>query len=229
MALTFAATTSGVSANVTAGASPPPGIPEPSGTDTPLLFIGLTVSANVALAALPAFTFTVPASTSQSVRRATQSITYTDVVDEYDPTNPSAGFQPGETCSIAGSTVTCSGGAIVTLTGQQSYAFVLEEQQLSGSAGGAATIVVPTPAPIVCSPSSDAVGVNQTNFIDCTEPLYGGAFTFSVADPTIATVRQANDLTTTFFSVTGLRAGTTTLSLQSQAGGTGSLTITVAP
>ncbi|HTX03201.1 MAG TPA: hypothetical protein VMD07_05930 [Candidatus Acidoferrales bacterium] len=99
---------------------------------------------------------------------------------------------------------------------------------IAPSAGGTALIVVPTAAPIVCSPSSILVGVNQTVVIDCTEQGYGGAFTWSVASPAIASVVQSNDLTYTFFNVNGLQAGTTTLSLHSQPGGTGSVAITVA-
>jgi hypothetical protein len=97
------------------------------------------------------------------------------------------------------------------------------------AAGGATAIFVPAPAPIVCTPAPVVVGVNGTVVIVCTAPGYAGPFTLSVADPTVASVQQSNALNFTYFNVTGLRAGTTTLSLQSQPGGTGSVAITVAP
>jgi hypothetical protein len=65
--------------------------------------------------------------------------------------------------------------------------------------------------------------------LDCTAQGYTGPFSWSVADPTIASVVQFNDETYTVFRVTGLAAGTTTLTLQNQPGGTGSDTIVVSP
>lgn len=49
-------------------------------------------------------------------------------------------------------------------------------------------ITVPTPAPIVCSPSPIVVTVGQTIAAACSEAGYGGAFQFAFADPAIATI-----------------------------------------
>jgi hypothetical protein len=100
----------------------------------------------------------------------------------------------------------------------------------SPTAGGnVVVIVIPTPSPVLCTPAPVAVAVGQTAVVDCTAQGYGGPFTWTVADPTIASVQQYNSETFTYFTVTGLAAGTTTLSLRSQPGGTGSLSITVSP
>lgn len=96
------------------------------------------------------------------------------------------------------------------------------------SAGGSTVISIPSAASIVCSPVSVLVGVNQTNVLECVEQGFGGAFTWSVANPSIASVQQSDSLRT-FFNVTGLQSGTTAVSFHSQTGGTGSVTITVAP
>lgn len=228
MLLTLANAANGVSTSVSAGTSPPPGAPVPAGTDQALLFVGLSTSASVALTGFPAFTFAVPDSALQSIRRSPQSGSFNLLLNFFDPGNPAAGYQFAQTCSVSGSTVTCAGGNVLfNLLAQLQYVFELVLQEISPS-GGVAVFVVPTPAPIVCSPTSDIVGVNQTNIIDCTAQGFGGAFAISVADPTIASVQLADSATFTFFSVTGLRAGTTTLSLRSQPGGTGSVAITVA-
>jgi hypothetical protein len=97
------------------------------------------------------------------------------------------------------------------------------------SGGGSITIVIPTPSPVLCTPAPVAVAVGQTVTINCTAQEYSGPFTLQVADPTIASVQQYNSELLTLFNVTGLNAGTTTLSLQTQPGGTGSVTITVSP
>jgi hypothetical protein len=236
MLLTLAGTASGASANVSVGESPPPGVPVPPGADQPLVYVGLAVSTNVALAGIPGFIFSVPASALQSVRRSSQSGNFAILLNVFDPAAPSAGFQSGETCSVSGQTVTCTGGSVqFNLVAQLQYVFELAQRNLtpaptpSAAAGGTATITVPTPAPIVCSPSSDIVGVNQTNIIACTAQGYGGTFKVAVADPTIVSVALADSSTFDFFNVTGLKAGSTTLTFQSQPGGTGSIAITVEP
>ncbi len=237
MLVTFGGSASAVSAGVSVGTSPPPGAPAPAGTDVPLVFVGLTSAANVALAAAPAFTFTAPEAALESSRRLPQSGTVSLHLVFFDPALPAPEYQTVETCAPSGTTVTCSGGtAALNLVAQEQYVFALTEQAIgtpptpepSAAAGGAAVISVPTAAPIACSPSSDIVGVEQTNIVACTEPGYAGPFAIDVADPTIASVQLANDLTYTYFSITGLRAGTTTLTLTSQPGITASLTITVA-
>jgi hypothetical protein len=65
--------------------------------------------------------------------------------------------------------------------------------------------------------------------LECTAQGYVGSFTWILTDPTIATVEQFNNETYTFFNVTGLKAGTTTLALVSQPGGNGIDTIVVSP
>jgi hypothetical protein len=127
--------------------------------------------------------------------------------------------------SLAAALAACGAGSVsgVPVAGATPGAL------LPATAGGATAILVPAPAPIDCTPAPVVVGVNGTVVIVCTAPGYAGPFTFAVADPSVALVQQSNALTLTYFDVTGLRAGTTTLSLQSQPGGTGSVAITVAP
>jgi hypothetical protein len=181
---------------------------------------------------------TVPGYALQSIRRSRQSDDSEFLLDFFDPENLSAGYQPAETCSPDGDTLTCAGGdAAFNLLAQLHYVFELVRHDLttvpspvptsSAAAGGVAVISVPTPSPIVCSPSSDIVGINQTNYIDCTEQGYGGSFSVTVSDPSIASVQPANSLTSTFFSVTGLHAGSTTLTFQSQSGPIVSVLVTV--
>jgi hypothetical protein len=235
MLVTFAGSASGVSTGVSVGTSPPPGAPAPSGTDQPLVFVGVAAAANVALTGAPGFTFTVPEAALESLRRLPQSGTFSLHLALFDPASP-PDYQTVETCTPNASTVTCSGGtAALNLVAQEQYAFVLTEHAIaaptappSGAAGGTAVISIPTAAPITCSPPSDIVGVNQTNIVACSEPGYAGPFTINVADPMIASVQLANGLTFTYFSITGLRAGTTTLTLGSQPGITASVTLTVA-
>jgi hypothetical protein len=73
------------------------------------------------------------------------------------------------------------------------------------------------------------VAVGQRVVTTCAEQGYIGAFTVTVANPTIASVEQFNAQQFTLFNVTGLKAGTTTFSLEAQGGGTGSDTIVVSP
>jgi len=237
MMVTFGGSASGVSAGVSLGTSPPPGAPAPTGTDQPLVFVGIVTGTNVALTTVPAFTFAVPDAALESIRRLPQSGTVTLHLKLFDPVTESAGYQTVETCTPIGTTVTCTGGTTAfNLAAQEQYVFALTESAIvaaptatpSAAAGGAAVISIPTAAPIACNPTADIVGVDQTNIVACTEPGYAGPFTIAVADPTIASVQLANDLTYTYFSITGLRAGTTTLTLTSQPGITASLTITVA-
>jgi hypothetical protein len=82
----------------------------------------------------------------------------------------------------------------------------------SSSPGGQIVISVPTPAPVVCTPSPVSVPAGQRMVIECSAPVV-----------TLATG------TYTFFYVAGLAVGTTTVTLQSQPGGTGSEQIIVTP
>lgn len=103
--------------------------------------------------------------------------------------------------------------------------------QVNGTPGGSSgsiDIGVPTPSPVLCSPSPVSVPVGQSAVIDCTAAGYVGSFTAGVADPTIASVQLAAG-TTTFFYVDGLQTGTTIFSLQYPSGGAGADTITVTP
>jgi hypothetical protein len=243
MLVTLANAASGVAATVSVGTSPPPGAPDPVGTDVPLAFVALTVSSNVTLAGVPTFNFSVPGSAVQSIRRSPQSDGFDLLLDFFDPTDPSAGYQSGATCSLTGDAASCVGGtALFDLLAQLEYVFELTRHAVAphsiptptatptaGTAGGSTVISVPTPAPIICSPTSDITGVGQTNYIECTAQGYVGAFAVALSDPTIASVAQTSSLTYGFLSVTGLRVGTTTLTLQSKPGGTGTVQITVEP
>jgi hypothetical protein len=87
-------------------------------------------------------------------------------------------------------------------------------------------IVLPTAAPLICSPTPVVVPVAQTTIISCTSQGYFGPFTWSLSDPSVASVELATG-TLNFFYINGLKPGTTTLSLQFSIGGTGSVSITV--
>jgi hypothetical protein len=158
----------------------------------------------------------------------------------YDPTEPGLGWQAdyGGQATISGSKLTFTLPPTIFVAAE-TYGFAVfglsplaappTPVPTASPASGTAVIVVPTPAAVVCSPSPVAVDVGQTALLDCTAQEYAGPFAIVVADPTIALVQQSNSSTFTYFNVTGLKVGTTMLSLQSLPGGTGSVTITVAP
>jgi hypothetical protein len=99
----------------------------------------------------------------------------------------------------------------------------------SGEAGGGTiNFAIPTPAPISCTPVPVTIAVGQSVNIHCSAPDYVGPFAWSIANPAIASI-QSNSEAFTYFSVTGLNAGTTTFSLQDQLGGSGSDAIIVSP
>ncbi len=240
MILTFASPASGVTANISVGPSPPAGAPVPTGTDQPLVFVGLSVSSNVTLSGIPSFVLQIPDSELDRIRRAQSDDDFDLLLDFFDPNNPSAGYQSVGACSLNGDTATCTGNsnALFDLLASLQYVFeCIRHNRVptptpspspSGSpAGGTTVIVVPTPAAILCSPPSVVVAVNGTAIIDCSAQDYGGKFTVTIANPSIASVQQSDSLTFTYFTVTGLSVGTTTLTLQSQPGGTGSVPITV--
>jgi hypothetical protein len=239
MILTFAQPASGVVADLSVGPSPPGSAPTPTGTDQPLVFVGVSVSSNVTLSGIPAFVLTLPNSALQTVRRPQSDDDFELLLDFFDPNNPSLGYQSGGACSLSGNTATCTGNAaLFNLLAPLTYVFECKRHNLAPTpspspstspspAGGTTVIVVPTPAAIVCNPPSVIVAVNGTTIIDCSAQDYGGRFTLTVANPAIASVQQSDSLTFTYFTITGLSAGATTLTLQSQPGGTGSVPITV--
>ena len=96
------------------------------------------------------------------------------------------------------------------------------------NSGGQLVVSIPTPAPVVCSPAPVSVPVGQTVVIDCTSLGYSGAFTTALGNPAVAAVALASG-TYTFFYVSGLQPGSTTLTLTFAAGGAGSEAITVTP
>ncbi len=98
----------------------------------------------------------------------------------------------------------------------------------AATGGGTIVIGVPTPAAVLCSPTPVTVAVNQRTVVDCSAQGYDGPFTLTVGDPTIASVQVATG-TFTFFYVSGLKAGTTTLSLADPPSGTGSVQIMITP
>lgn len=284
MVLTPATTVNGVLAAASLGLTPPPGAPAPTDGDQPLVFVGLTVSANIALTGLPAFSFTVPATAVQSIARKTQSAS-TLLLAFFDAAHPLEGYQLGGACSLNGLTVTCvAGTSAFNLYAQLLDVFELKSHPLgsnatpapsasssatpapspsatssatpvpspsaassatpvpspsassnatpapspsaSQSAGGTTVIAIPSPAPVVCVPASVSIAVAQSIAIACSAQQYIGTITGTVANPAIAALQQSTAQTLT---VTGLAAGTTTLSLRTQPGGTGSVAITVTP
>ena len=94
--------------------------------------------------------------------------------------------------------------------------------------GGLVIIGIPAAAPVLCSPSPVTVPVGQRALIDCTAQGYGGPLTWTLSDAAVASVQLATG-TYTFFYVSGIQTGTTTLSLRYQTGGAGSVAITVVP
>jgi len=68
--------------------------------------------------------------------------------------------------------------------------------------------------------------VAEQTVITCTEQGYIGPFTFTVANPAVASVQLAPG-TFTLFYVAGVSVGTTSLSLESSSGGVGTTTIQV--
>ncbi|MGB6986174.1 MAG: hypothetical protein WBD74_09410 [Candidatus Aquilonibacter sp.] len=98
----------------------------------------------------------------------------------------------------------------------------------SGEGGGTVGFTIPTPAPVACTPAPVAIAVGQSVNINCSAPDYIGPFTWSIANPAIASI-EPNSQAFTYFSVTGRNTGTTMFLLQDQLGGSGSDTITVSP
>jgi hypothetical protein len=94
---------------------------------------------------------------------------------------------------------------------------------------GTLTIVVPTPPPVLCVPATVKIAVGQREIVSCTASGYVGPFTIAVANPAIASAAVAAG-TYTLLYVSGLEAGTTTLSLNYEPpDGGGALAITVVP
>jgi hypothetical protein len=79
----------------------------------------------------------------------------------------------------------------------------------------------------VANPVTLHVGASAQ--ITCSAQGYIGNFTWTVANPAVATVTQFNDEDPTLFTVTGVSAGSTSVSFKDQPGATGSETITVLP
>ncbi len=174
MVLTPATTAAGVLANASLGLTPPSGAPGPTDGDQPLVFVGLSVSANLVLSGVPAFSFTVPASAVQSIARTPQSASslllaalrrcqsttrlstrwklFAQRPDRDVPgvvTKPSSYSRSSSTCSSSRS------GALSSSTPAPS-------PSASASAGGTTVIVIPTPAPVACSPVQVSVAVGHT-------------------------------------------------------------------
>ena len=82
---------------------------------------------------------------------------------------------------------------------------------------------------MLCTPAPVAVTVGQTVLITCAAQGYIGRLSVAIADPNIASIHQNTPQTLTDFNVTGLAAGTTTLTVQTQPGGMGTVAITVSP
>jgi len=80
---------------------------------------------------------------------------------------------------------------------------------------------------VLCTPAPVTIAVAQQTIISCTEAGYSGPFTWTVANPAIASVQLAKE-TFTLFYVVGVNVGTTSVSLTSNTGGVGQATIKVA-
>lgn len=98
----------------------------------------------------------------------------------------------------------------------------------STAPNGIVVIPVPTAAPVVCSPSPVLVRVGQNVIVSCSAARYSGSIHGSIADPTIASVQQVNPAYA-FYTITGLKAGSTTFLLSYPPGGMGAVTIAVTP
>jgi hypothetical protein len=162
-----------------------------------------------------------------------------------DPANPGLQLGFAGPASVTGSTLTFTGStSSITLVAGATYIFVLygvssavpsptpaptPTATSAPTAGGGFSITFPTPAPVVCSPAAVDVTAGQSTTIDCTAQQYSGSIAATMANPTIASVTQVNQQSLTLFNVTGLRAGTTALSLQTEADGMGSVSVTVSP
>jgi hypothetical protein len=222
-----------VNASVSTGTLPPAGVPAPTGSDQPLLFVGLQTEVNVALTGMPAFNLIAPDTALQSVRRVPQSGDFNVVLDFFDPGAPLRGFQAGLPCAVDGDAIACAAGSVpFDAIAHLEYVFEIARRPVpvaSPPGSGAVVIAIPTPSPVVCAPASVAIAVKQTVAITCTAQDTAGPFTFAVANPTIATVQQFNAQDLNVFNVTGVTTGTTTLSFQSVPGGSGSVTIAVSP
>jgi hypothetical protein len=207
MVLTLENSVSGATAAVSLSTSPPAGAPAPTGTDAPLAFVGLDVSAGVTLAGTPAFSFSVPGTVLQSTTRVTQSTNTSLLLAFFDATHASLGYQTGSTCSVSGATVTCPAGTSpLALLAGLTDVFELKQHALPTAGAG---VVVATPSTI----SFLATGVTQA--FSASESSYGGAYTAISANPAVATTATTDGQT---FSVTSVGGGTTTITLSDANG-----------
>ena len=190
------------------------------------IYFQLTASATTTLSSLPTFTITFPK----------------DVADKafydkplhmafYDPTaTPLAWNYTYGLGMMSASTATFAPPATsFTLQAGVHYYFAAYQQGSSSpppSQNGNVVIVVPTSAPVLCAPTSVTIGIGQRTVISCAAAGYDGPFTWTIANPSIAAVQLA-DGTLSLFYVTGLQAGTTTLSIQYQSSAVGRVVITV--
>lgn len=235
-----------VSATSLAFAAPSPAIPITLQPNIPLYFALYSVSSSVpspspaptisALPPLPPFTL--------SPTGLTVAAGGTGIVTIADPTGYTGGYAVNSSASgianasVSGTTVTVSGlvpgtawitvSAANSTTQSRTASFFVT---VTGSASGTIVIDIPSPSPIVCSPAAVTVPVGQVAIADCTAAGWGGGFTATVADPSIATATLATG-TNTYYYIRGLAAGSTTLDLQYQPGlaaASVSLPITVPP
>jgi hypothetical protein len=89
---------------------------------------------------------------------------------------------------------------------------------LASAAIGNATIVVPTFAPVTCTPPTLSVVVGGTSIVDCSAADYGALFNSVVADPTVASVSLANPSSADFYAIVGLSPGSTTVTFTTKSG-----------
>jgi hypothetical protein len=126
------------------------------------------------------------------------------------------GVRPSPTASVASLAPTSSPTAT-------------EPSPTSTAANGNATIVVPTFAPVTCTPQTVSVVVGGTSIVDCSAADYGGLFSSVVTDPTIASVSMASPSSADFYAIAGLSAGSTTITFSTKSGQSFTVSVSVAP
>jgi hypothetical protein len=130
-----------------------------------------------------------------------------------------AQITPGPVASIPTPTATSSGDATLAVTGRA-----------AGELGGVVVLRVPPSAPEECSPSGITLAVGQSAVALCRSANYGGPISASATDPAIALVRTSEGARLPrYFYVTGLKPGTTTISVSYPRGPTTQYRINVHP
>jgi|GEM_PF-4571846 len=118
--------------------------------------------------------------------------------------------------TLRGNVLELSAGA-TGITQSGSFVVYIPFTKSPSIGAGTAILVIPTAAPIACSPASLTLTAGQTTIVTCSEPGYVGPFAPLVADPTVASAVVTSQIPSEAFAITGLHAGTTLLSLRDKA------------